>query len=152
MSKYSDIDLNKVSYLIEVQGYNNKQLIEHFGINQATFYKWKKEKSEFSDTIKKSRIKLVKEITNNLIDRTRPKEYEETTIITKEIDGKSVTITKTVKKYIPASDTAIIFALYNLDPENWKRKDKEVINKDIDFTNIHKASDQEILEALKLMN
>lgn len=152
MSKYSDINLNKISYLIEVQGYNNKQLIEYLGINQATFYKWKKEKSEFSDTIKKSKIKLVKEITNNLIDKTRPKEYQETTIITKEVDGKSVTITKTIKKYIPASDTAIIFALCNLDPENWKRKDKEFINKDIEFTNIHTASDQEILEALRLID
>ncbi len=123
MAKYSDIDLDKISYLIEVEGYNNKQLIEYLGIHKDTFYKWKKTKPDFSDTLKKSKVKLVSKIKDSLTKKTEGfyvTEWKEVI----DRDGQIVKVE--TQKYIPPSDTAIIFALANLDPKNWKRSDKVV--------------------------
>ena len=100
-SKYVNIDLKKISYLIEVQGYNHKQLIEYLGIHADTFYSWIKKHTEFSDTIKKSRTHLAEEIKNKLIERARGIEYEEVTQEIKIVDGKEYKTVKKVKRFIP---------------------------------------------------
>lgn len=146
MSKYSDIDLEKISYLIEVEGYNNNQLIEYLGISKQTFYRWKSEKSDFRDTLKKSKVKLVAQIKNSLVKKTRGffvTEWKE--II---VDGQIVKVEN--HRYIPPSDTAIIFALANLASKNFSRQDKEIV-KEKKHTEISNAkSDDEILKMLEL--
>jgi hypothetical protein len=122
LSKYSDIDLEKISYLIEVEGYNNNQLMEYLGVASTTFYRWRKEKREFRDTLKKSKIKLVAQIKDSLVKKTKGYHVDEWKEVI--IDGQVVEL-KT-RKYITPSDTAIIFALANLDPKNFKRQDKQV--------------------------
>jgi transposase-like protein len=150
-SKYIDIDLKKISYLIEVQGYNHKQLIEYLGISRETFYNWIKKHTDFSDTIKKSKTHLVEEVKNKLIERARGIEYEEVTQEIKIVDGKEYKTVKKVKRFIPPSDTAIIFALANLDPKNWKRSDKVVEDKVTGNEDIkHTKTKEEI--AKRIMN
>ena len=72
MAKYDDIDLNEISYLIEVEGYSENKLIEYLEINRSTFYRWKNDpsKSDFRNTLKKSKKKLVSILKNNLIKKT----------------------------------------------------------------------------------
>ena len=41
MTKYNDVDFDKLEYLCQVEGYNDTQLIEFLGISRPTFYKWK---------------------------------------------------------------------------------------------------------------
>ena len=148
-SKYVNIDLKKISYLIEVQGYNHKQLIEYLGIHADTFYSWIKKHTEFSDTIKKSRTHLAEEIKNKLIERARGIEYEEVTQEIKIVDGKEYKTVKKVKRFIPPSDTAIIFALANLDPNNWKRADKVIEEDNKTKVNIkHSVSKEEIAKRI----
>ena len=144
-SKYVDVDLKKISYLVEVQGYNHKQLIEYLGISKNTFYKWLEKYSDFSDTIKKSKIHLVEEVKNNLIKKTEGfyvTEWKEVIV-----DGRIVKVE--TQKYIPPSDTAIIFALANLDPKNWKRADKVVEEDSKTKVNIkHSVSKEEIAKRI----
>ena len=147
MSKYSDIDLDKISYLIEVKGYNDSQLIEYLGISRPTFYKWKKEKVNFSNTLKKSRVKLVSKIKDSLVKKTEGFYVTEWKEIV--VEGEVVKVENS--KYIPPSDTAIIFALANLDPENWKRQDKQVIDTNKDKAVIPNIqSDDDILKMIEL--
>lgn len=148
-SKYVNIDLKKISYLIEVQGYNHKQLIKYLGISKDTFYKWIKKHADFSDTLKKSKMHLIEDVKNKLIERARGIEYEEVTQEIKIIDGKEYKTIKKIKKFIPPSDTAIIFTLANLDPKNWKRQDKIITeDKNNKITIKHSVSKEEIAKRL----
>jgi len=150
LAKYDDIDLKEIAYLIEVEGYSENQLIEYLQISRSTFYKWKKDKdkSDFSNTLKKSKKKLVAIVKNSLIERTQGKyvfEYKEVIV-----NGKIEKLE--TKKYIQASDTAIIFTLANFDPKNFRRQDKQVEEKKdkVDIGNVH-ADDISELEK-RIMN
>jgi len=134
VSKYQDVDLKEIEYLIQIEGYSNEKLIKHLGISVQTFYNWKKTKVEFLETLKKSRQILVNEIKNKLLEKVRGIEYTERYEEKKQVvvSGEIVILktTREVTKFIPPSDAAIFFSLANLDPKNWKRTDKEVKEED----------------------
>lgn len=102
------------------------------GITYTTFYKWLNEKSEFVDAVKKAESEynewynttLVQDCKRSLRDLVLGFDYEEIkTETAKGKDGKE-TITKTTRttKHVAPNPTAIIFALINRDPENWKNR------------------------------
>lgn len=102
------------------------------GIGKDAFYDWIRDKSEFSDAIKKAEAEynewynatIVQDAKRSLRDLVLGFDYTE--IKTESgigKDGKTI-VTKTTKttKHVAPNPTAIIFALTNRDPENWKNR------------------------------
>ena len=121
------------------------------GISQETFYKWFRENSEFSDNVKKARAEFLEEIASQLEDslwkRAKGFDFEETkTEFAAGVDGKPVIIRQTkTKKHIAPDTGALIFALTNVDPDNWKNRQDNRLSVDDSVTgfkiNIVKGED-----------
>ncbi|MES2733573.1 MAG: transposase [Bacteroidota bacterium] len=130
--KYSPEIVNRIVELLASGDYTINDVCKQVGINQDTFYDWKANKSEFSEALKqaeKDRLLSFKRMARSglakIIDVF---EYEEVT--TEYIDGKDkegnskpkIKSRKVVKKFIMPNATAVIFALTNMDADNWKHK------------------------------
>jgi len=146
-SKYPLIkeQFEDIKYLIKVEGYSEKDLIEVLGIHKSTFYKYKKEHSDFADLLKDNQSALLSRIEEGLFKRAMGYDHEETSI---EIitDGDNQVINKKVKKvkkHLPPNMTAIIFALKRLSP--YWRQMPEVEEAPL---NIDDISDTQSLEDL----
>ncbi len=146
-SKYPLIkeQFDDIKYLIKVEGYSEKDLIEVLGISSSTFYKYKKDYSEFSDLLKDNQSALLSRIEEGLFKRAMGYDHEETSI---EIitDGDNQIINKKVKKvkkHIPPAVNAIMFALRRLSP--YWRQMPEVEEAPL---NIDDISDTQSLEDL----
>lgn len=102
------------------------------GISDDTFARWKANKTEFADAIKKAEKEYNDWYNNELVRDCKVSlkklitgfEYEETTTEYKSDKNGNPRIEKqkTVTKRILPNATAIIFALTNRDPENWKNR------------------------------
>lgn len=121
-------------------GYTNLQIAEKLGISEDTFYKYKKEFSEFSESVDKNKPLADDVIVNSLYQKaqTRIIEVLETTkesIFIKDkktgkekpaYDDKGNPLIKEktyIKKVVLAADTkAAMFWLMNRDPDNWRMK------------------------------
>jgi len=105
---------------------------QQVGISEQTFYRWKEEKGEFCEALKKAETDrlaaFVVMARSGLAKLLDVYEYEETT--TEYIDGKDkngnsvpkIKSRKVTKKRIMPNATAVIFALKNREPEEWKDK------------------------------
>lgn len=101
-------------------GATDKIIAFNLGISESTFFKYKAEKSEFADFLKKSRQSFVLKLRGKLAEKAMGFEYTESKTITKtEADG-SVTTTKEVytKRALP-DVAALNLLLKNYDSENW---------------------------------
>lgn len=114
-------------------------------VAKATFYDHLKGDSDFSDKVKKAEAdyqewydsQLVIDCKRSLLELIRGYEYDEKTT-EKGIDartGKVVEKTKIVHKRILPNPTAIIFALCNRDPENWKNRVENTLAGKVDIDN-----------------
>lgn len=121
-------------------GYTNLQIAEKLDISEDTFYKYKKEFSEFSESVDKNKPLADDVIVNSLYQKaqTRIIEVLETTkesILIKDkktgkekpaYDDKGNPLIKEktyIKKVVLAADTkAAMFWLMNRDPDNWRSK------------------------------
>lgn len=101
-------------------------------VSKAAFYKHLADDVDFKDRVKRAEqayqewydSQLVIECKRSLMELVRGYEYDETTTET-GVDGrtgKPVTKTKVVHKKVGPNPTALIFALCNRDPENWKNR------------------------------
>lgn len=120
------------------------------GISQDTFTNWLRDKSYFSERIKDAENEYKQWYANDLIkDSLRSLktlimgcEYEETRT-EYEQDTKNPGMprikrqTVTTKKVLP-NPTAIIFALTNRDPENWKNRQTTDITANVKAENTNK--------------
>lgn len=101
-------------------GATEKQVCENLGISKDAFYKYKKEKAEFNELIKKSRQSLVIQLRGALVKRALGYTYEEkrkTTGI--DPDGRSYIKNETTEKNMPPDVAALNLCLKNYDPDNW---------------------------------
>jgi len=110
------------------------------GIVADTYYRWLKERSEFSDAVKKAQAEFQDWQMNGILEDARKslktlicgQEHEE--IKTEYENDKNgqpriKKQTRVTKKILP-NPTAVIFALCNRDPEHWKnRVEQEVSGK-----------------------
>lgn len=134
MARYSKQIVQDICSLIEKDSYTNAEICKIVNIAESTFYEWKAKKPEFSESIKKAEEVfngvIVSEAKKSLVKLIRGYSAQDKKTVTadtgkKDEDGKPIVKVKehsvTEKHYQP-NTAAVIFALTNRDPENWKNK------------------------------
>ena len=96
-------------------GLTDEQIYNNLGISKDSFYKYKKQYSDFSDSLKKGKEIVDYEVENALLKRALGYEYDE---ITYE-NGEEV---KRVTKQVAPDTTAQIFWLKNRKADKWRDK------------------------------
>ena len=131
MAKYQDkapIVLNHIA-----QGDSNKDACTKAGIDEATFYRWFNEKSEFCKSVKEAQrqgdLVRINSVEAALLDVARGFEYEEVRTeyesqLNQQTGKYEPTIKKQVrtKKRVVPQTEAIKFYLSNKAPEEWKNR------------------------------
>lgn len=118
-SKYdTDIKprLNEVKEWAE-NGASDKDIYENLGIGKNTFYKYKKDNDEFRDTIKKGRLKPIKEIKNALYRRAVGFQYTEKKVIEDNAGYKRTEVT--TKAALPDPASGMILLKHWAKDEGW---------------------------------
>lgn len=105
-------------------GLTDKEIAQNMGIAESTLYDWKNKYSEISESLKKGKEVVDREVENALLKRALGYEYTETK--TKSEGGVVTEVTTTIKQVIP-DVTAQIFWLKNRKHAEWKdkREDEE---------------------------
>ena len=116
-------------------GLSLEQIANNIGINVATLYRWKADKGEFREAIKKGKEVADYEVENALFKRACGIEYEEVTTDIFEKDGHKIVRTHKVRKYIPPDTGAAAFWLKNRKPDQWR--DKVVNAVEMDFEDLN---------------
>lgn len=96
-------------------GLTDEQIYNNLGISKDSFYKYKKQYSDFSDSLKRGKEIVDYEVENALLKRALGYEYDE---ITYE-NGEEV---KRVTKQVAPDTTAQIFWLKNRKADKWRDK------------------------------
>ena len=140
MAKYQDA-APKILELLE-QGLTNKQAAQRVGIDEATFYRWCDEKSNFYKSVQRAREigekRSIAKVEASLLELALGFEYEE---VATEYESKPNPDENSNEKYIPVikkqkrtkkrvvqSIEAIRFYLSNKCPEVWKNRTDGNIN------------------------
>jgi len=130
MSKYSKKRVDKICQLIESDDFIIAEICKQVGISVATFFYWKETYPEFLECIKKAeenRLELFRQSARSgLLTLLRGKEFEE--VITAYVESKpdkegnskpKIKSQRKIKKFILPNPTSVIFALKNLDGDNF---------------------------------
>jgi hypothetical protein len=139
MAKYNKKIVERICNLIAADSYTIAEICQEVGISESTYHAWKTTKSEFSESIKKAEYKfndlIVAEAKKSLVKLIKGYTVQEKRTLTadtgkKDESGKPIVRVKehgvTDKHYQP-NTAAVIFALTNRDPDNWKnRQDNKV--------------------------
>jgi len=124
--KFNDVKDDIISYIRE--GDSNILACKKVGISKETFYTWINDKPVFSDSLKKARKEfretIVQTLEQSLWKRAAGYEIEESKNEYRTLkDGGEVLVKSSkITKHFPPDTGALIFALTNLDPENWKNR------------------------------
>lgn len=110
-------------------GLTDEQIAHNMGINVATLYVWKNKYDDISETLKRGKEIVDRQVENALLKRALGYRYKEVTkeLVTYKDTGISeLTVTKVVEKEVVPDTTAQIFWLKNRKPEEWR--DKRVVD------------------------
>lgn len=129
--KYAEV-APKILAALE-QGMSNRDAIKSVGLTEETFYKWLREKTEFSEAVHKAKAIgdqiAINDVERSLLELAKGFEYEEVrTEYESKLNDKTgqyePTIKKQVrtKKRVVASTEAIKFYLTNKAPDDWKNR------------------------------
>jgi transposase-like protein len=157
MAKYSKQLVERICELISADSYTIAEICEKVEISEAIFYKWKSEKVEFLESIKKAQDQfndmLVIEAKKSLVKMVKGytvKEKRTVTADTGKVDenGKKIVKIKehsvTEKHYQPVP-SAVYFTLTNRDPDNWKHRQENAISGEIGIKSaLENLSDEEL--------
>lgn len=134
--KYNKTLVSEICELLATGKYTIADTCKKVGLSETQFYVWKKNKPQFAEEVKKaeaSRLVSFKEMaTSGLAKLLDIHEFEEvSTEYENDNEGKPlIKKQKRVKKKIMPNPAAVIFALTNLDPDNWKnRQHTDLTNK-----------------------
>ena len=140
MAKYNKRIVKRITDLIKADSYTISEICSLSGIDEATYYRWKNDKSDFCEAVEKARKQfddiLVKEAKNSLRKLVQGYDVEERKTVyvenQKDNQGKPKIKEQTVtKKHYQPSVPAVIFALTNKAPEEYKnRQFSELVGKD----------------------
>ena len=139
--KYTPDRVAKICKAIE-NGETNETAAKIGGISVSTFCEWQATKKEFSEAIKKAREfyedwqlhGILEDAKKSLKTLICGKEYEEVKTEYENDKNGNPRIKKQtrVTKVVLPNPTAVIFALCNRDPENWKNRVAQDVNGKID--------------------
>lgn len=129
--------LSKLKEIEELagKGYAEKDIIKHLGVSPSTYYKYKSQIKELTDSPRIGRQKAIEELENITYKTAMGFEYEEEKMIIQlDEDGKPVKRTKEVyKKYQPPNPAQQQYLLnnwskgkYTKDPVMTKFKEEEL--------------------------
>jgi DNA-binding XRE family transcriptional regulator len=102
-------------------GLTDEQIAKNLGISKDSFYKYKREHTDFSDSLKRGKEVIDIEVENALLKRALGYKYDEVTREVNSDTGKLV-VSKIVTKEITPDTTAQIFWLKNRKPLEWRDK------------------------------
>ena len=138
---YTPERVAKICQAIE-NGETNATAAKIGGIHVATFCEWQNTKPEFAEAVKRAKAAFEDWQMNGILEDARKslktlvcgQEYEE--IKTEYENDKTGNPrikkqTRVTKKILP-NPTAVIFALCNRDPDNWKNRVAQDVNGKID--------------------
>lgn len=127
---YEKLDIKDKLGLVEGwkrDGLTDEQIAKNLGVSKHSLIKWKKEKPDFSNAIKKGKEVSDYELENALHKRATGYYYTEQTVTNQ---GDVVE----VEKYEHANPTSLIFALKNRLPRKYRDKvEQEVTQRNIDL-------------------
>ena len=112
--------------LLELEGWardglTDEQIAYNVGISRSTLNSWKDKYSDISDTLKRGKEVIDRQVENALLKRALGYEYTETTReYIPELDEMKTT--KKVTKQVAPDTTAQIFWLKNRKPDKWRDK------------------------------
>lgn len=133
MAKYNDVK-DELLQLVR-DGATFKDACQAVGVSESQLYRWKNEKEDFAQDLKKAqrehRAKIVPELERALYKRALGYEVEEKKVETFPDGNERVTITK---KHISPDVGALVFALCNLAPGDWRNKVEQKVEGDLRTT------------------
>lgn len=101
-------------------GATEKQIYDNLGISKDAFYKYKREKSEFSELIKNGRKSLVLQLRGALVKKAFGFTYsEKKTVTTRNENGEIVERVETFERVALPDVAALNLCLKNYDPDEW---------------------------------
>lgn len=106
-------------------GLTNEQIAKNIGVNPDTLYTWIKKYPEISESLKRGKEVIDRQVENALLKRALGYQYKEVTqerIFREETGMFEMTATKVVTKEVQPDVTAQIFWLKNRKPVDWRDK------------------------------
>ena len=121
-------------------GLTDEQIAKNMGIGTRTLYEWKERFTQISQTLKKTKDVVDREVENALLKSAEGYDVEEEVWERKFVKSKGdydLVLTKKTKRHIPASQVAQIFWLKNRKPKEWRERQEYEVNLDA----LNKAAD-----------
>lgn len=109
-------------------GLTDEQIAKNMGIRRETLYAWKAKYTNISNSLKKGKEVVDREVENALFKRAIGYSYTEEASerrFNKETGRYELIVTKSVKKHTPPDVVAAIFWLKNRKPDDWREKIKD---------------------------
>ena len=116
-------------------GLTDKQIADKMGIHPSTLYEYKKKYPELSESLKKGKNVIDRQVENALLKRALGYEYTEVT----EENGVE---TKKVTKEVKPDTTAQIFWLKNRKPKEWRNDPQPRDEKNMPLAGLTKQIDK----------
>lgn len=105
-------------------GLTDKQVAYNMNIAESTLHEWKKKYSVLSESLKRGKEVVDRQVENALLKRALGYEFKETT---QELTEDGMRVTKVITKQQAPDTTAQIFWLKNRKPHEWRDKQETEI-------------------------
>lgn len=106
-------------------GLTDKQVAYNMNIAESTLHEWKKKYSVLSESLKRGKEVVDRQVENALLKRALGYEFKETT---QELTEDGMRVTKVITKQQVPDTTAQIFWLKNRKPQEWRDKQETEIS------------------------
>ncbi|MBM7717158.1 transcriptional regulator with XRE-family HTH domain [Bacillus thermophilus] len=116
-------------------GLTDEQIAGNIGISRSTLNEWKKRYPDISDTLKRGKEVVDRQVENALLKRALGYEYEEVKTYIEETDGKKKKRVEKTTKHVAGDVTAQIFWLKNRKPGVWRDKKETELSGGVDLNN-----------------
>ena len=132
-------------------GLTDEQIAYNVGVKRQTLYDWKKRFPVISDTLKKGKEVIDRQVENAMIKNALGYQYDEVTresVWNDETKEFELRPTKVVTKEVKGDTTAQIFWLKNRKPLEWRDKKETELSGGLDVHNPYEGLTTEELRKL----